>query len=249
MPSFGLRASSPFAGDTKNKVGRKLSLIIKRHSSLRRCAQLQRKHTAPDAPVLRAGRSSETRRLGARGPRRGPAVGRVVRGARALRAESRPTTIFVQCGPSEMERGLSSSQAQHSRARSSLKHVAAWPLHLQFASPQQQLPRCFLWRSHSAAPDYPGTLALTPSTPAPPLFAPPSPSSTPTPLLLRAWGSSRDLSDCSHAPSVQIIMSDSRQPNVSVPRDSPPSLAAAINAAYAKRHGYKFSYYRYVSTR
>ena len=110
------------------------------------------------------------------------------------------------------------------------------------------LPLASLAPSHSAAPDYPGTLALTPSTPAPPLFAPPSPSSTPTPLLLRAWGSSRDLSDCSHAPSVQIIMSDSRQPNVSMPRDSPPSLAAAINAAYAKRHGYKFSFYRYVST-
>lgn len=43
-------------------------------------------------------------------------------------------------------------------------------------------------------------------------------------------------------------MSDSRQPDVIAPRDSAPSLAAAINAAYAKRHGYNFSYYRYGST-
>ena len=65
--------------------------------------------------------------------------------------------------------------------------------------------------------------------------------------LLSAWGSTLPPaagSACAGAPTVRIVSVDSRPLDSASPADSAPSLSAAINAAYAARHGYAFTYYR-----
>ena len=89
--------------------------------------------------------------------------------------------------------------------------------------------------------------AETPATPTPEISSTES-TRIQAGSLLSTWGGQRVDSSCKSAASVRVIMADSRPLDAVAPSDSPPSLAAAINAAYAARHGYGFSYYRVAPT-
>ena len=71
------------------------------------------------------------------------------------------------------------------------------------------------------------------------------------PPLLTSWGLQRppaSVDACVHTAAVRVIMADSRALDVSMLNRSVPTLAAALNAAYAMAHGYDFVYYRVQPT-